>query len=80
MNRKTLWNNTSIECVEIDNKWFALFGWNGEQYNHCWLVNEDTTNANCPNEFTIKPIYKGIGEQDTDGVYEEYSIVGYEII
>lgn len=46
-------------------KWFEQYGscyWNGEEYA-------------LENGYGLKPIYKGIGEADEDGDYEEYEVV-----
>ena len=35
-NAGTWWNDRNIDLVEIDGRTFALNGWNGYQYSHCW--------------------------------------------
>ena len=65
----TWWNDSSIELVEIDGKIYALDGWNGEQYSHCWQCSDRFTNIG-DEEYEIKPIY--------DEEYE--NIIGYKVI
>ena len=71
---KNLWNDKSIEVVEIEGKWYALNGWNGEFYADCWQTDENTYAIESDKKYEIKPIY----EYDED--YDQYDIVGYEII
>ena len=33
-----LWNDKNIEIVEVNGEMYALSGWNGEKYYHCWKV------------------------------------------
>ena len=80
MKTKRLWSNKNIEVVEIDGRWFALYGWNGEAYYNCWETDENTIAIDSDNKYEIKPIYQGIGEPDEDGDYDQYDIVGYEIL
>lgn len=30
------WNDKSIKVVEIEKRFFALDGWNGEHWYNCW--------------------------------------------
>ena len=80
MNIKRLWNNKEIEVVEINGRWFALYGWNGEAYLDCWETDEHTFSKEDGKVYEIKPVYEGIGEPDEDGDYLQYDIVRYEII
>ena len=80
MNIKRLWDNKEIEVVEINGRWFALSGWNGEVYLHCWETDEQTFDIEDDQEYKIKPIYQGIGEPDEDGDFEQYDVVDYEIM
>ena len=65
----TWWNDNSIELVEINGKIYALYGWNGEEYLHCWECADRYTAVDDGIEYEIKPIYN-----------EDYEIIGYEII
>ena len=46
------WSDDNIEIVEINGNLYALYGWNGEEYNHCWkcadrytVIDEDIRNS-----------------------------------
>ena len=30
------WNDKSIDLVKIDDKVYALYGWDGEEWADCW--------------------------------------------
>ena len=70
-----LWNEINIEIVEIDGKMYALHGWNGEYYGHCWEV-LDKHGHDKPDtdvEYSIIPIYE-------DGEDGDFTVIGYELI
>lgn len=73
MNIKRLWNNKEIEVVEINGRWFALCGWNGETYLDCWETDENTFNVEDGKVYEIKPMYNQIEDDD-------YEVVNFEII
>lgn len=73
MKTKRLWNNSDIEVVEIDGRWFALDGWNGDYYDNCWETDENTFNIEDGECYEIKPVYQEIDE-------DEFEIVNYEIL
>lgn len=61
--------------VDALGEWFSMFGdndWNGEVY----IVTDPKTGKE---EYSLRPIYEGVGEPDKDGDYEYYEIVGYEL-
>lgn len=66
-----LWNY-DIPIVEIDGKKYALYGWNGEKYLHCWECKDTFTEVD-GTEYEVKPIYA----EDSNG---EFEIVDYEVI
>lgn len=74
----TWWSDKSIEVVEIDGKYIALSGWNGERYLDCWEVGE----VKLDKAFDIKE--SGIQVRCIYVEYDEESdccdIIGYEII
>ena len=80
MEIKKLWNNNDIDVVKINGRWFALSGWNGEIYVNCWETDENTFYLEDGKRYDIKPIFKGVGEPDEDGNFEEYEIVSYELL
>lgn len=51
--------------------------WNGEYYKG-WKCDEQGYETE-QGIWNIKPVYQGVGEQDQDGVYEEYELIGYEV-
>ena len=63
----------NIELVEIDGIVYALNNWNGETYNNCWICSGENLMDASQEEYTIKPIYKEIGE-------DEFQIIDYIII
>lgn len=66
------WNNNDIELVKIDGKIYALDGWNGEKFTHCWECIDELTAADPNAEYNIAPVY-----QEDD---EEYEIIGYVLV
>lgn len=66
------WTGDNIEIVEIEGKLYALYGWNGEKYLHCWECIDKYTAVDSEEEYEIKPIYV----ENSDG---DFDIVGYEI-
>ena len=80
MEVKKLVGSKDIEVVEIDGRWFALVGWNGESYIHCSETNKDAELLDSDKEYEIKPIYQGVGEPDEDEEYFMYEVVGYELM
>lgn len=73
MKTKRLWNNTDIEVVEIDGRWYALNGWNGESYLDCWETDEHTFTMGDGKVYKISPVYE-------QTVEDEFEIVDYVII
>ena len=66
--------NKDIEIVEIEGKLYALSGWNGESYGHCWECIDKYNAAPGNDEYDIKPIYEP--DENEDGCFD---IIGYEI-
>ncbi len=65
------WADQDIELIRINDKVYALYGWNGEKYTDCWeCTGEYYMNASSE-KYEIKPIY----EETPNGDFE---IVGYE--
>ena len=70
------WWTGDIEVVEIEGRFIALDGWNGEEYTDCWEVKEivrDTAYGVKADGLKAKPIYEEI-EQDN------FELTGYEFI
>lgn len=53
-----LWNDQEIDIVDIDGRFFALYGWDNELWLHCWEV-KDKMGLEAVNkrEYAILPIY-----------------------
>ena len=62
------WSDNRIKLWEIDGEVYALYGWNGEQYLHCWKCDGENYMNASEEEYTITPIYN----KDDD-------IVDYEV-
>lgn len=73
---KIKWFAGDIEVVEIEGRFIALDGWNGEKYLDCWEVEEivrDTAYGVKVDGLKVKPIYEEI-EQDN------FELTGYEFV
>lgn len=81
------WNNGEIDMVEIDERLFALYGWNGETWLRCWECLDKWT-ATSEKTFEIRPIHRFEVEEIGLETLEENSpewdyaveIVDFEII
>ena len=58
----TWWSDSNIELVKINGKIYALDGWNGEKYLHCWECIDRFTAADDNAEYEIRPIYDSSDE------------------
>ena len=58
----TWWSDSNIELVKINGKIYALDGWNGEKYLHCWECIDRFTVADDNAEYEISPIYDSSDE------------------
>ncbi len=50
------WCNGDIDIIKVGNRNFALFGWNGESYGHCWECKSQTETVG-DDEYTLTPVY-----------------------
>lgn len=60
----TWWSDNDIELVKINGKIYALCGWNGEKYIHCWECFDRFSIVDGNIEYEIKPIYNSDGSID----------------
>lgn len=70
------WNAPDIEIYEIEGRFIALEGWNGEIYLNCWEVEEmvgDEGFGIKADGIIVRPIYQKCNEDD-------FEIEGYEIL
>lgn len=66
------YDNNEIEIISNGDKFYALYGWNGEKFYDCFEVEDKYGIATDNDEkFCFKPIYKEIDE-------DQYEIIGYE--
>lgn len=61
-------NYDTIELFKKDGIVYACSAWNGEQYNDCWNLEDETDKT----KYIVKPIYKETSE-------DEFDIVDIEI-
>ena len=79
------WNGTDIDVVKIDGALYALNGWNGEKYLHCWKCIDRFTAAPDGEEYEIRPVYDWAAWNDDAGEFQDENggaisgIIGYEI-
>ena len=72
------WSDSSIEIVEIEGDLYALNGWNGEKYLHCWKCIDRFTADPDNKEYEVVPVYELLPySEDEDFVPE---IIGYEVL
>ena len=76
-----LWNDKEIKIVEVDGEMYALYGWNGEAYCHCWKVldSDGLNRVEEEREYILEPVVKGVGTPNEDGEYDEYENVDYKV-
>lgn len=87
MEIKYYWNNGDVPMVEIDERLFALHGWNGEVWLRCWECLDKWTAAS-EKTFEIRPVYRFEIEEIDFEMLEENSpewdwameIVDFEIV
>ena len=65
----TWWNDSHIELWEIDGEVYALDGWNGEEYLHCWKCAGERYMTASDEEYTIAPVY-----HEEDESIEDYEV------
>ena len=80
------WLDTNIDVVAIDGALYALDGWNGEKYGHCWKCIDRFTADVDGREYVIVPVYdweKWSEEEgafiDADGAIVD-GVIGYKVL
>lgn len=53
----TWWNDHEIPLWRIEGEVYALYGWNGEEYRHCWKVSGESLTEASEEEYIIRPLY-----------------------
>lgn len=82
------WTDSSnIDVVEIDGSLYALDGWNGEKYGHCWKCKDRfTADPDDDGEYEIAPVYNWAIWNEEDGEFQDENgavvdgICGYEVL
>jgi hypothetical protein len=64
-------NDSSIELVEVNGEVYALRGWNGEKYLHCFTLYGLKANKD---EYELTPIYAK-AENENGG----HDVIDYEV-
>ena len=54
-------NDGNHEIIKLNGRFYALSGWNGEEYGHCWEC-QTKAKAKDDKEYTLRPVYR----YDTD--------------
>ena len=80
------WAGSDIDVVEIDGSFYALNGWNGEKYLHCWkCADRFTADPDDDREYEIAPAYNWADfDEDTEEFRDQNGntydgIYGYEV-
>lgn len=78
------WSDSSIELVEVDGVVYALNGWDGEKYAHCWICTGDGYTDASDEEYVLRPVKEPVFDEDEpsrepeDALYWE--TVDYEVL
>ena len=71
LNQVTTTYDTDITIIEQDNKYYALNGWNGEEYGDCWETDSKGYTIGSKVKYEIRPIYDWDNcPKDEDGEYD----------
>lgn len=79
------WFESDIEIVEIEGNLYALNGWNGERWVHCWKCIDRFTADPDGREYEIVPVYDMTAWNEEDGEFQDSEgnaisgIIGYEV-
>ena len=71
----TWWANGNTQLVKINNRVYALSGWNGEKYLDCWKCLGSQLMDESKEVYVIEPIYGQVGDEED----EELEIVEYRV-
>lgn len=77
---------TDIEMVKIDREWYALNGWNGQKWVHCWHCFDRFTADPEGTECEIAPVYDWSRWNETADEFQDADgnaidgIIGYEVL
>ena len=71
---------TDIPVVSIDGELYALDGWNGEKWLHCWKCIDRYTAADDDREYEIIPHYDWEDYDEDADVMDDDTLTGYEVL
>lgn len=54
----TWWNDDTVPLWKIGDHVYALSGWNGEAYLHCWRCSGQALTDASTEEYVIRPVYR----------------------
>ena len=81
------WQDTDINIAFIDMALYALYGWNGEKYLHCWKCKDRfTADPDDDGEYEIAPVYNWAIWNEENGEFQDENgavvdgICGYEVL
>lgn len=80
------WFESDIDVVNIDGTLYALNGWNGERWMHCWRCLDEYTAADEDCAYEIAPVYDWSKWNDDAGEFQDEignsinGIIGYEVL
>lgn len=79
------WQDTDIRIEYIEGALYALYGWNGEKYLHCWKCIDRFTADSDGREYEVAPVYDWSAWNEADGEFQDSEgnavdgIIGYEV-
>ncbi len=79
------WQDTDIPVAFINMALYALNGWNGEKYLHCWKCIDRFTADPVGKEYEVTPVYDLEAWNEEDGEFQDADgnaidgIIGYEV-
>ena len=80
------WQRTNIIVECIDGALYALNGWNGEKWMHCWKCIDNTTAKDEDCAYEVRPVYGWDHWNEEDGEFQDSDgnpvdgIIGYEVL
>ena len=80
------WMDTNIYIECIGGEMYALNGWNGEKYLHCWKCIDEWTADPDNREYEIGVVYDWSKWNEEDGEFQDTEgnsidgIIGFEVL
>ena len=79
------WQDTDIDIAFIDMALYALYGWNGEKWLHCWKCIDRFTADPDGKEYDVTPVYDWEAWNEEAGEFQDSNgnaidgVIGYEV-